>query len=65
MAGEAFSLTAHYKFEEVPQGMPVTQTSKEKGTGFFRVMIPIAEVVMRKLNWQAVQNELNQLKRFY
>lgn len=64
MEGEAFSLTAAYTFEEVPQGTRVTQTSTVSGKGFFRILIPIMGILMRKSNCQALQKELNQLKRF-
>lgn len=64
MEGEAFSLTANYKFEEVPEGTRVTQTSTVTGKGFFRILIPLMGFFMRKSNCQALQKELNQLKRY-
>ena len=64
MEGEAFRLTADYCFKEVPQGTRVTQTSTVQGKGIFSILIPIMGFFMKKSNCQALQNELNQLKRF-
>jgi hypothetical protein len=64
MEGKAFSLTADYKFEEVPEGTRVTQTSTVTGKGLFRILIPLMAFLMHKSNCQALQNELNQLKQY-
>ena len=50
----AFSPTADYKFEKVPQGPRVYS----KRTGFFRTLLPIMVNLMRKSNRQSLQNEL-------
>ncbi len=67
MEGKAFSLTANYEFEEVPECTRVTrvtQTSTVTGKGFFRILLPLMGFFMRKSNCQALQKELNQLKRY-
>ncbi len=64
MEGAAFSLTADYEFEEVPEGTRVTQTSTVTGKGFFRILIPVMGLLMRNSSRQALQEELNQLKIF-
>lgn len=64
MEGDAFRLTADYTFEQVDQITSVTQTSTVNGKGIFRILIPATGLLMRKSNYQALQDALNRLKMY-
>lgn len=65
MSGDMFSMEVAYSFEsESHDQTRVTQFTKVHGKGVFRVMLMLFGWMMRKRSCDAVQKELNNLKRY-
>jgi len=65
MTGDMFAMEVAYSFDrESGNQTRVTQFTKVHGKGVFRVMLTLFGWMMRKRSCDAVQKELNNLKRF-
>lgn len=63
LEGSSFNIDAEYQFEDLGGKTRVTQRSSVKGKGLFALMLPLMSVFMRKSSCDALQKELNNLKR--
>ncbi len=63
MAGSSFDIDAEYQFEDLGGKTRVTQRSNVTGKGLFSLMLPLMAIFMRKSSCDALQKELNNLKR--
>ena len=64
MKGKSFDIQAEYDFEDLGGRTRVTQTSKVKGKGVYRIMLPVMSLFMKKAGCEAVLKELNSLKAY-
>lgn len=64
MTGELFDIEAEYTFEDLGGRTRVTQHSRVSGKGYFRPILMIFGLFMRKSSCDALHNELRSLKQF-
>jgi hypothetical protein len=63
MVGQFFDIAAAYTFEDLGGRTRVSQTSSVQGKGFFKVVFFLTGWLMKKSSCDALEKELNQLKR--
>ncbi|MDF1798451.1 MAG: hypothetical protein P1V81_04695 [Planctomycetota bacterium] len=63
MVGQYFDITALYLFEDLGGRTRVTQEAQVNGKGFMKLMILFMGLFMKKSSCEAMQKELESLKR--
>lgn len=63
MVGQFFDIMADYTFEDLGGRTRVTQISTVRGKGLFKVVFFLTGWLMKKSSCDALEKELNQLKR--
>ena len=63
MSGQYFNIETEFQFEDLSGRTRVTQVADVRGKGFFKLILWVSGVFMKKSQCEAAQKELENLKR--